>query len=630
MTGVVHLISKRYGLVFALLVITVLALVAPVAAGTVTIDTTYVGGIAAAITAAGPDGTVILEPGIYYQSGITVGNAVTIRADTANGHGPSDTIIDGSDGGSGIILSGSSPLIIDNLTFRNGYMDSGGGGAIRALDGSITVTSSTFIHCTVTGSGPTDGGGAIRSLTGSITVTSSTFIHCTTNRVGGAINSGTGSIAVTSSTFTGCSANSGGGAIYTYEGSVAVTSSTFTGCSSNIHSGVIAANSGTIHFSRFYQNLGTAVYGSLDASNNWWGSNNDPSGYTGGGVITSPWLVLGVTASPASLTTAGTAVIRANLTYNMTGSGTSYDASALGKVPDDLPVAFSSTGSGTVLPLKGYLVSGAESSTFTPAGAGVSTITATVDGQTVSTIVRVVSPATKIGMVWSGHGWFLDSSGNGAWGADDSSYSFGATGDVPVTGDWNHDGSTEIGYVRNGRGWFLDTSGDGIWGPGDSSYGFGMAGDIPVTGDWNHDGSTEIGVFRNGHGWFLDTSGNGAWGAGDTAFGFGMAGDTPVTGDWNHDGTTEIGVFRNGHGWFLDTSGNGAWGAGDTAYGFGMTGDVPVTGDWNSDGTTEIGVFRNSHGWYLDASGNGAWSAADDISYDFGMAGAVPVTGKWK
>ena len=257
-------------------------------------------------------------------------------------------------------------------------------------------------------------------------------------------------------------------------------------------------------------------------------------------------------------------------------------------------------------------------------------------GKTISqcdTITVVAVLNAKIGVFRNGHGWFLDSSGNGAWSAaDDTAYGFGMTGDIPVTGDWNHDGITEIGVFRNGHGWFLDSSGNGVWNAAeDTAYGFGMAGDVPVTGDWNHDGTTEIGVFRNGHGWFLDSSGNGVWNAAeDTAYGFGMAGDVPVTGDWNHDGTTEIGVFRNGHGWFLDSSGNGVWNAAeDTAYGFGMAGDVPVTGDWNHDGTTEIGVFRNGHGWFLDSSGNGAWGAGD-TTYGFGTTGDVPVIGKWE
>ena len=39
-------------------------------------------------------------------------------------------------------------------------------------------------------------------------------------------------------------------------------------------------------------------------------------------------------------------------------------------------------------------------------------------------------------------------------------------------------------------------------------------GGIPVTGDWNGDGTTKIGVFIDGR-WFLDLNGNGVWDEGD-------------------------------------------------------------------------------------------------------------------
>ncbi len=112
----------------------------------------------------------------------------------------------------------------------------------------------------------------------------------------------------------------------------------------------------------------------------------------------------------------------------------------------------------------------------------------------------------------------------------------------------------------------------------------GVTGDIPVTGDWNGNGTTKIGVFRNGT-WFLNVSGTGAWnpapGGTDVTYpSFGRAGDIPVTGDWNGDGKTKIGVVRNGV-WYLDTNGNGVWDQGvDATYNFGITSTQPITGKW--------------------------------------------------
>jgi len=54
-------------------------------------------------------------------------------------------------------------------------------------------------------------------------------------------------------------------------------------------------------------------------------------------------------------------------------------------------------------------------------------------------------PSTRIGVVRNGNTWFLDASGNGAYGAGDAAYTFGKTGDVYVTDDWNTDAKPRLG-----------------------------------------------------------------------------------------------------------------------------------------------------------------------------------------
>jgi PKD repeat protein/FtsP/CotA-like multicopper oxidase with cupredoxin domain len=200
--------------------------------------------------------------------------------------------------------------------------------------------------------------------------------------------------------------------------------------------------------------------------------------------------------------------------------------------------------------------------------------------------------------------------------------------------------ASEIGVFRpSTHAFYLDANGNGIWNGTviDKAYGFGISTDIPVSGDWNHDGITEIGVFRpSTHSFYLDANGNGIWNGTviDKAYGFGISTDLPVSGDWNHDGTTDIGVFRpSTHAFYLDANGNGIWDGTvvDKAYTFGMSTDLPVSGDWNHDGTTEIGVFRPStHSFYLDANGNGIWDGTViDKAYNFGITEDKPVSGKW-
>jgi len=242
----------------------------------------------------------------------------------------------------------------------------------------------------------------------------------------------------------------------------------------------------------------------------------------------------------------------------------------------------------------------------------------------------------------STHLFYLDYNGNGVWnGASvDRQYNFGITGDIPVTGDWNSDGKTEIGVFRNSTHLFyLDYNGNGVWNGAsvDRQYNFGISGDIPVSGDWNNDGTFEIGVFRpSTHLFYLDYNGNGAWNGAsvDRQYNFGITGDIPVSGDWNNDKKSKIGVFRpSTHLFYLDYNGNGAWngGAVDRSFNFGITGDIPLSADWNDDGKSDIGVFRNStHLFYLDYNGNGVWNGASvDRQYNFGITGDTPVTGKW-
>jgi len=136
--------------------------------------------------------------------------------------------------------------------------------------------------------------------------------------------------------------------------------------------------------------------------------------------------------------------------------------------------------------------------------------------------------------------WLLDLNGNHRWDGNgtDGRYQFGQSGDLPVTGDWNNDGITEIGVFRPSTGeWLLDLNGNRKWDGSslDGLYKFGKSGDLPVTGDWNHDGVTEIGVFRPSTGeWLLELNGNDKWDGSslDGLYKFGTNGDRPVAGPW--------------------------------------------------------------------------------------------------
>ncbi|TAN40735.1 MAG: hypothetical protein EPN25_06490 [Nitrospirae bacterium] len=199
---------------------------------------------------------------------------------------------------------------------------------------------------------------------------------------------------------------------------------------------------------------------------------------------------------------------------------------------------------------------------------------------------------TKIGIYADGL-WYLDNDGNGAWDGTptDLFYSFGVglIGAVPVTGDWNGSGTTKIGVYAGGV-WYLDTNGNGAWdgAPIDTVFIFGgsLVNPIPVTGDWDGNGTTNIGIYSDGV-WFLDTNGSTveAFPADRIYnFGLGLVGAIPVAGGISGASGTVIGVFLNDGTWYIDYNPNGVWDGTPTDllyfYGGGLIGAIPVTGQW--------------------------------------------------
>ncbi len=247
-------------------------------------------------------------------------------------------------------------------------------------------------------------------------------------------------------------------------------------------------------------------------------------------------------------------------------------------------------------------------------------------------------------------------------GQVEQNFQFGIADGIPVTGDFNGDGTDEIGVFIGGL-WFLDLNGNGVWDEGDLWARLGDEGDLPVTGDWDGDGKTDIGIF--GKAWLGDPRAleaeaglpdsqnepNGGYknlppdpqqaperlrtlkrtAEGplradliDHVFQFGNAGDQPVAGDWNGDGVSTIGVFRNGA-WFLDVDGNGRWSDADRYVELGAHGDRPVVGDFNHDGIDDLGVYHDGR-WHLDTNGNHELDAQDKV-FALGGSGDVPIVG---
>lgn len=200
---------------------------------------------------------------------------------------------------------------------------------------------------------------------------------------------------ISSTGFTGIQSNSSSNTIY---------GNTITGCETGIYSensndkltsnniinnhyGIWTYNStDTIQFNRITGNtygLKNNI-GTVDASNNWWGSNSDPSTITGnilnenGTVTYTPWLVLSVT--PSSTNSGGNASVTADLTHKNTGG----DTSPQGHVPDGIPVNFTTT-FGTITGTA-YTVKGKATTILNLGSTQNATVTtsASLDNQTVN------------------------------------------------------------------------------------------------------------------------------------------------------------------------------------------------------------------------------------------------------
>jgi uncharacterized delta-60 repeat protein len=192
---------------------------------------------------------------------------------------------------------------------------------------------------------------------------------------------------------------------------------------------------------------------------------------------------------------------------------------------------------------------------------------------------------------------------------------FGATGDVPVSGDWDGDGKADLAVYRDGSlaggqssFYYRPSSQPGV---NFRTIQWGATGDKPLVGDFDGDGRLDAAVFRPSTAtWYILRSSNNQV----IQTTFGLSTDIPVSADYDGDGIANIAVFRPSTGtWF--TSQNPA-----TNYGavqFGASGDLPVPADYDGDGRADVAVFRPSTGaWYLNRSTSGfagvAFGAATD------------------
>ena len=179
---------------------------------------------------------------------------------------------------------------------------------------------------------------------------------------------------------------------------------------------------------------------------------------------------------------------------------------------------------------------------------------------------------------------------------------FGVAGDSPALrrpgvrwlqrGDVDGDRRADPTVFRPSTGtWFTLPSSTGL--APTTATAWGASGDVPVPGDYRGVGRSQAAVFRPSTGtWFVQ---------GGVTVAFGVGTDTPVPADYDGDGRTDVAVFRPSTGaWYVLTSSSGFTTV--TALTWGASGDVPVPGDYDGDGQADPAVFRPSTGTLVCAA----------------------------
>ncbi|HTX61092.1 MAG TPA: chitobiase/beta-hexosaminidase C-terminal domain-containing protein [Methanobacterium sp.] len=292
---------------------------------------------------------------------------------TIQGQSQTGTIIDAQNAGRIFTTNSSVTVNLKNLTLKNGNSGVNGGAINNTYGNTLIVTSCTFINNTATGDG-----GAIHN-DGTLTVTGCKFTGNSAKR-GGAIFTD-GISTVTGSTFTGNTANKGG-AFFNYGGDA--TSRIFK------FNRIVGNN---LEGSDIYNDMGT-----IDATLNWWGSNNSPAeridintGNPGTTVLYDPWIVLSITANPSLIAKNGHSTITVDLQHD--NNGTVHNPSE-GVIPYTGPANFATT-IGTISNTN-FNSNGIATSTLNGGSSisGTANVYASLDGQPVlaSVVVDVKAP----------------------------------------------------------------------------------------------------------------------------------------------------------------------------------------------------------------------------------------------
>ena len=560
-----------------------------------------------AANASATDDTINFASGlttITLTNEIIINNAGTLNI---NGLGANVLTINGGAGTNRIFYTNSVVVTISGVTLTGGggtgATNSGGGGAIYAFEGSLTLDG---VH--VTGNSLSveffgAAGGGLYFFFGTHRIINST-ISGNTARSGGGIFNSASLLTIINSTISGNTASTIGGGIAIYDGSATLRNVTVTNNTAQQGGGIYQYSGGGLLLILNFGNIilagNTATSGSApeilsefntitSAGGNLFGDSPGDSA----NILTvyQPTDIRDTNPMLGALqNNGGTTPTHALL------AGSPIIDKGLNRLVSPLAPAFDQRGTGFARfrDGNGDNIATADIGAFEVQLGGSTSGRTTpfdFDGDGKSDI-SVFRPSSGV--------WYLNRSTQGF-----SATQFGLATDKLAPADYDGDGKTDIAVYRDGT-WYLLRSTEGF-----TAFQFGIAEDIPQPADFDGDGRAELAVYRPSNGtWYVFNLLNNQF----SAVQFGIPTDKPVVGDYDGDNRADYAVYRPSEGiWYLLRSTQGF-----TATQFGIATDVPTPGDYDADGRLDIAVYRPSNGvWYLLRSSQGfmafQWGISTDV-----------------
>ena len=221
---------------------------------------------------------------------------------------------------------------------------------------------------------------------------------------------------------------------------------------------------------------------------------------------------------------------------------------------------------------------------------------------------------------------------------------------VPLSGDWDDDGSDSIGYYDPTAKTFrlYDSANDTSPTTIDASA-VAVAGWVPLAGDWNGDGFHTVGFFDPATNRFRLSNAAGSFAtnaaAGLVEFTASLPngrrlppGSRPIVGDWDANGTDNVGVYNPADNVFRLNVAADRWlqpREGLVVFRPNLPTLLPprwqpVTGDWDGDGRDTTGLYDpTQRTWYLNNRVNGSTSSVITVTNPYAAPSWRPVTGDW-